>query len=107
MLAFCALPSLSKLNCIVQLVGRPLRFPNLPCINVGPSSSKPVFIPPEMCAVVPGQRRTKLTPMQTREIIKLAAQRPMVRGRHAEGCHPSNLTLGKIGMKGLIAAERP
>jgi len=56
--------------------GRPLRFPNLPCINVGPSSSKPVFIPPEMCATVPGQRRTKLTPMQTREIIKLAAQRP-------------------------------
>jgi hypothetical protein len=58
--------------------GRPLRFPNLPCINVGPSSSKPVFIPPEMCATVPGQRRTKLTPMQTREIIKLAAQRPQV-----------------------------
>lgn len=63
------------------LAGRPLRFPNLPCINVGPSSSKPVFIPPEMCETVAGQRRTKLTPMQTREIIKLAAQRPMVRAK--------------------------
>eukprot|EP00967_Tisochrysis_lutea_P088066 scaffold124731_cov16-Tisochrysis_lutea.AAC.1 len=38
-----------------------------------------------MCATVPGQRRTKLTPMQTREIIKLAAQRPQV-SVYEQGC---------------------
>ncbi|GAX75594.1 hypothetical protein CEUSTIGMA_g3038.t1 [Chlamydomonas eustigma] len=55
--------------------GRPLRFSSLICVNVGPPQ-KPVYLPPEMCKVVEGQRRTKLDGRQTAEIIKQAAQTP-------------------------------
>ncbi|EFN55085.1 hypothetical protein CHLNCDRAFT_134979 [Chlorella variabilis] len=45
----------------------------LPCIAVGNGK---VILPPELCTIAPGQRRSKLTELQTAEMIKTAAQRP-------------------------------
>ncbi|GMH42602.1 hypothetical protein BSKO_10521 [Bryopsis sp. KO-2023] len=53
----------------------PLKLDFLPCLDVsrGPKIN---YLPPEVCEVVPGQRQTKLTDMQTREIITFAAKKP-------------------------------
>ena len=36
-----------------------VEFPEVPCINVG-TPTKPVWLPPEVCWIAPGQRRLKL-----------------------------------------------
>ncbi|KAK9804875.1 hypothetical protein WJX72_009755 [[Myrmecia] bisecta] len=55
-----------------------LKYPNLPCLNVG-SARKAIYLPPEVCEIVKGQRRLKLDEKQTAEMIKTAAMKPQDR----------------------------
>ncbi|KAJ3089874.1 hypothetical protein HK102_005260 [Quaeritorhiza haematococci] len=58
---------------------RQLFFPHLPCLIVG-DPSKHVYLPMEVCEVVPGQRHLrKLNERQTAEMIKFTCQPPHVR----------------------------
>ncbi|EFJ46144.1 Argonaute-like protein [Volvox carteri f. nagariensis] len=59
--------------------GRPLRYPNLPCANVG-NRMKPTYIPVELCTVVAGQRRMKLDAKQSAGMISAAKQDPRTKG---------------------------
>ncbi|GAB4819183.1 hypothetical protein N2152v2_006229 [Parachlorella kessleri] len=61
--------------------GISLRHRELPCVAVGNGK---IILPPEVCIIVPGQRRTKLTEQQTAEMIKVAAQRPDDKARNVE-----------------------
>lgn len=55
---------------------RRLEYPFLPCLIVG----RDVFLPMEVCEVMPGQRMTKkLNEKQTAEMIKFTCQKPHVR----------------------------
>ncbi|KAJ3259926.1 eukaryotic translation initiation factor 2C, 2 [Chytriomyces hyalinus] len=57
----------------------PLYFPHLPCLIVG-DPAKLVYLPMEVCEVVPGQRHLrKLNERQTAEMIKFTCQPPHVR----------------------------
>ncbi|KAG0012884.1 Eukaryotic translation initiation factor 2C, partial [Entomortierella chlamydospora] len=59
-----------------QAYGRPLSYPNLPCVVVG----RDTFLPMEICFVVEGQRHIKkLDERQTAEMIKVTCQPPHVR----------------------------
>lgn len=53
----------------------PLRFPQLPCLNLT-KGKKVNYLPPEVCHVAPGQRQDRLTEDQTRETIKFSAKKP-------------------------------
>ncbi|RKO93090.1 Piwi domain-containing protein [Blyttiomyces helicus] len=56
-----------------------LYFPHLPCLIVG-DPNKHVYLPMEVCEVVPGQRHLrKLNERQTAEMIKFTCQPPHVR----------------------------
>jgi len=55
-----------------------LRYPNLPCIRIGPAA-KNMYLPLEVCNMVGGQRIMKLSEDQTAEIIRVACRRPDVR----------------------------
>lgn len=56
-----------------------IRFPALPCLHVG-DEKKTIYIPMEVCRVVPGQRCLKrLNENATAEMIKIAAKRPNLR----------------------------
>ncbi|CAN4100830.1 unnamed protein product [Withania somnifera] len=56
-----------------------LRYPMLPAIQAG-SSSKPVYLPMEICKIVKGQRYTKmLNGRQVTEMLKATCQRPVER----------------------------
>ncbi|KAJ3350930.1 eukaryotic translation initiation factor 2C, 2 [Entophlyctis luteolus] len=56
-----------------------LYFPHLPCLVVG-DPAKLVYLPLEVCDVVPGQRHLrKLNERQTAEMIKFTCQPPHVR----------------------------
>ena len=53
-----------------------LKHPNLPVINVG-DQGNPVYLPAEVCQVVPGQvTRAKLSAAQTQQMIKFAVRKP-------------------------------
>ena len=52
-----------------------LKLPDVPCLNVG-TPRKPIYLPPEVCIIAPGQRRLKLDEKQTAAMIKSAAQKP-------------------------------
>jgi eukaryotic translation initiation factor 2C len=54
---------------------RPLKHDYLPCLNVG-DRSKPVWVPLERCEIVSGQRKMKMDPKQTSNMIRVAAQKP-------------------------------
>jgi len=54
-----------------------LRYPNLPLVDVG--GTKSVYLPPEVCSILPGQPfRGKLPDEQTSEMIKVSAKPPNV-----------------------------
>ncbi|KAJ3190960.1 hypothetical protein HK101_008206 [Irineochytrium annulatum] len=56
-----------------------LYFPHLPCLIVG-DPSKMIYLPMEVCDVVPGQRHLrKLNERQTAEMIKFTCQPPHIR----------------------------
>ncbi|KAI9203830.1 Piwi domain-containing protein [Polychytrium aggregatum] len=58
---------------------RHLYFPHLPCLVVG-DPSKHVYLPLEVCEIIPGQRHLrKLNERQTAEMIKFTCQPPHVR----------------------------
>lgn len=50
--------------------------PQAPVVNVG-NAQYPMWMPPELCIVMPGQVAKKvLSPEQTQEMIKVACRRP-------------------------------
>ncbi len=51
-----------------------------------------ILLPPEVCKIQPGQRRTKLSDKQTAEMIKTAAQNPSVRANKIQ-----NVVVGQAG----------
>ncbi|KAJ3322581.1 Eukaryotic translation initiation factor 2C [Boothiomyces sp. JEL0866] len=56
-----------------------LTFPQLPLIVVG-ESNRPIYLPMEVCEIVPGQRHMKkLNERQTSEMIKFTCQPPHIR----------------------------
>ena len=55
----------------------------MPCLNVG-TPKKPIYLPAEVCAIAPGQRRLKLDEKQTAAMIKSAAQKPDLRAYNIE-----------------------
>lgn len=56
-----------------------LQYPKFPCLVFG-DESHPVYLPMELCDIVPGQRHLKkLNEKQTAEMIKFTCQAPHVR----------------------------
>lgn len=61
------------------LKGGRLRYPKLPCINIG-TLQRPVLIPPELLSVAGGQTRSQaMTGEMTAQMIRIAAVRPQER----------------------------
>ncbi|KEY70180.1 hypothetical protein S7711_03401 [Stachybotrys chartarum IBT 7711] len=53
-----------------------LKCPDLSVVNVG-TAEKPVYLPPEVCIVVEGQAaKTRLSPVQTQQMIRFAVRTP-------------------------------
>lgn len=56
-----------------------LRFPNFPCLHMKPEK-KNVFLPPELCDIVPGQHsRAELTSDQKSKMIEFTSRPPQSR----------------------------
>ncbi|KAK9690038.1 hypothetical protein RND81_09G100100 [Saponaria officinalis] len=56
-----------------------LRYPSLPCIQVG-SSKKPTYLPMELCAIVNGQKYPKkMNELQVSALLKATCERPSER----------------------------
>ncbi|RCI01857.1 eukaryotic translation initiation factor 2C, 3 [Rhizopus stolonifer] len=67
---------LTVANYFAKQYNKRLNFPFLPCVVV----KKNVFLPMEVCEVLPGQRHMKkLNEKQTAEMIKFTCQKPNVR----------------------------
>lgn len=64
---------------------RRLRFPRLPCLNVG-RPDKEIWLPVEVCHISQGQRRMKLDERQQANMVSSAAQDPRDRLRWIERC---------------------
>lgn len=61
--------------------GITLEKPDEPCINLG-TKEKPVFVPPELCWVEPGQQyNRKLDERQTASMIEFAVRKPAENAR--------------------------
>ena len=55
------------------------RYPSLHCLHVG-DASKTIYLPMEVCKIVPGQRCLKrLNEAACQEMIKIASKRPNLR----------------------------
>ena len=65
--------------------GSRLKFPGLPCLNVG-RPNKEIWLPVEVCWISKGQRRMKLDEKQQGEMVKSAAQNPPERLGWIEHC---------------------
>ncbi|KAJ3053657.1 eukaryotic translation initiation factor 2C, 2 [Rhizophlyctis rosea] len=87
-----------------RVYGTPLQYPQLPLLIIG-DPSKNMFMPMEVCNVVPGQRHTrKLNERQTAEMIKFTCQPPHVRsGKISQGLalfdYADNMYLNEFGLK--------
>lgn len=58
-----------------------LKKPDDPCVNLG-TKEKPVFVPPELCEVVPGQQyNKKLDGNQTSRMLQFAVRKPAENAR--------------------------
>jgi len=77
-----------------------IKDPQLPVVNVS-SPQNPVYLPPQVCIVVPGQpSNAKLSPSQTQQMIRFAVHRPthniesiVTDGARMLGFDPTNSTL--------------
>lgn len=68
--------TLSVAQYFADKYNRRLQFPDLPMIHVKKGKND-LYLPVELCFVVKGQRLSKkLTPTQTADMIKIAAQKP-------------------------------
>lgn len=55
-----------------------LKYPHLPCLQVG-QEQKHTYLPPEVCNIVPGQRCIKkLTDTQTSTMIKVKIPKVLI-----------------------------
>lgn len=61
----------------------PLQFPWMPCLDVS-KGGKVMYLPPEVCEVVSGQRIQKMTENITREMIRQTAKPPEQRKKMIE-----------------------
>lgn len=83
------------------------RAKDLPVIDVGKRGKKSVFLPAELCEVLPNQMfKGKLSPDATREMIKVASNGPALNrsciedeGLKLLGLRANTSTLGKIGLE--------
>ncbi|KAM5533769.1 hypothetical protein V8D89_012544 [Ganoderma adspersum] len=57
------------------------RHSDLPLINVSADSSRPVYLPAEICEIVPGPYRGKLNAEQTAAMIKVSCNQPAFNGK--------------------------
>ena len=58
-------------------MGRALRLPHLPCVDVSRSAAKQILLPIELCTVVAGQRRQLVDdPVASAAMIRETAMRP-------------------------------
>jgi eukaryotic translation initiation factor 2C len=74
---------LSVAQYMVNAYGLRLQQPDLPCVRTNPR--RDIFIPIELLDVCPKQRRAKaMTPVQTSNMIRLAALKPGDRKRNAQ-----------------------
>lgn len=55
-----------------------LKYPNLPCLDVS-KVDKIIYLPLEVCEILPGQRQKRLTDEQTRKFIAHSAIEPSQR----------------------------
>ncbi|KAF8133991.1 Piwi domain-containing protein [Boletus edulis] len=85
-----------------------LRHPELPVVNIaGPNSKHPIYVPPELCEILPGQPfRGKLDDQQTTEMLRFACKRPpenahaiLNQGFPLLGLTSNNQTLSNFGLE--------
>ncbi|KAF8133993.1 Piwi domain-containing protein [Boletus edulis] len=85
-----------------------LRYPELPVVILaGPNSKHPIYVPPELCEILPGQPfRGKLDDQQTTEMLRFACKRPpenaraiLNQGFPLLGLTPNNQTLSNFGLE--------
>lgn len=73
-------------------------------LNVG-TPTKEILLPIEVCKLASGQRRLKLDPKQTADMIKITAQRPsdrsgrIMRALNEDSKIPADETVKKFGMQ--------
>ena len=66
-------------------LGRALRYPNLPCVDVSRSAARQILLPLELCTVVAGQRRQLVDdPAASAAMIKETVLRPADRRTRIE-----------------------
>jgi hypothetical protein len=84
-------------------IGVTLTRPDLPVLNVG-AANDPIYIPIEMCIVLPGQPYRKfLTGDQTQQMLRFAARVPNQNAMSIAG----DGTIGGTGLKLLQLTGRP
>src|SRR6266480_1610337 len=82
-----------------------LQNPNAPVVNVR-TMQDPVYLPPEVCTVLPGQiARKKLSDVQTSEMITVAARRPADNARLIVGEGAG--VVGMTANSGLVGSSHP
>jgi hypothetical protein len=62
----------------VEKYNRRLQYGTLPCLRVG-SRARPTYLPPEVCHIAGGVRKTSLSDQQTADMIAFAAIKPYER----------------------------
>ena len=86
----CALPHAAVMATTFLHYAEPpsfcrLRFPRLPCLNVG-RPNKEIWLPLEVCHITRGQRRMKLDERQQAAMVSTAAQEPKARLQWIQEC---------------------
>jgi hypothetical protein len=92
-------PETSMCSCTDFRVGYQIQLtkPYLPVVNVG-SAAREIWIPAELCNVVPGQPANDLlSPDQTSQMIRVAARRPADNARYIVGNGATLMGLGDPG----------
>ncbi|KAG9315634.1 argonaute-like protein [Chiua virens] len=84
-----------------------LKHPDLPVVDIsGPNARHPIYVPPELCEILPGQPfRGKLDDQQTTLMLRYACKRPpenahtiLNQGLPVLGLTPNNQKLSNFGM---------
>ncbi|KAG2527412.1 hypothetical protein BBO99_00002862 [Phytophthora kernoviae] len=72
--------TMSVADYFMRRYNTPLRYPNLPLVNVGSKKvGRENWLPIELCEVAPGQRCSSINDLDTAEIIRQTNQPPYVR----------------------------
>ncbi|KIJ59485.1 hypothetical protein HYDPIDRAFT_118463 [Hydnomerulius pinastri MD-312] len=76
-------PKMSVADYFKRKYKKTLKFPDLPVVDIaGPNAKHPIYVPPEMCEILPGQPfRGKLNDKETSQMIRYACNPPAVNAR--------------------------